>query len=149
TWSISPTAASGRSSSSVSSRLSAHTHTFSWPLRVPLPGTKSTRRTAGRRRRRFAQTDGVIGVLFSNVLDIVPDVARLVDAIEAEIAQTGPRHIALGSDLFGLPLAPRDLRHMGELPRLTQALVDDGLDDETILPVLGDNLLQVFKQIWQ
>lgn len=96
----------------------------------------------------IARTGGLIGVLFANILDAVPDVERLVDAIQAGVDQVGSPHIGLGSDLFGFPLAPRDLQHMGELRNLTHAMAQRGFDDPAILQILGQNFLRVFRQVW-
>jgi membrane dipeptidase len=93
----------------------------------------------------IARKGGLIGVMFFNQADI-DDV--LAD-VEAWIAQIGPQHIGLGSDFFGFDLAPRDLQHMGELPRLTEALVGRGHDDEAILGILGRNWLRVFDEVWR
>jgi membrane dipeptidase len=92
----------------------------------------------------IAKTGGVIGVIFWST----PDIRTLVAEIEAGIDQMGAEHVGLGSDLFGFAQAPRDLSHMGQLPKLTAALVAGGFDDETILGILGRNFLRVFERVW-
>lgn len=88
----------------------------------------------------IAQTGGLIGIVFWSM----PDVAALIHEADAIIAQTGPDHVALGTDFYGFRDAPKDLQHIGELPALTEALVQRGYDDETILKLLGENWLRVF-----
>src|SRR5262249_27507035 len=93
----------------------------------------------------IAKTGGLIGVVFYGV----PDVATLVAEVEAGIELMGPEHVGIGTDFYGFGSAPRDLQHVGELPRFTEALVERGLDDETIRCVLGGNFLRVFEQVWK
>jgi len=60
----------------------------------------------------------------------------------------GADHVGLGSDFYGLELAPEGFEDIGKLPRLTDALVARGHSDETILKVLGENYLRVFETVW-
>lgn len=94
----------------------------------------------------IARTGGLIGVVFAGM----PDADALVAEVDAIIEQAGPDHVGLGSDFYGLdaPGFPRDLRHMGEYPVLTQKLVERGYDDATIHKVLGGNFLRIFEQVW-
>lgn len=93
----------------------------------------------------IARTGGLIGVVFWNMADI----AALVAELDSMIQQIGPRHVGLGTDFFGFGQAPRDLQHIGELPRLTEALVDHGYADDAIVGILGGNYLRVFEQVWR
>jgi membrane dipeptidase len=93
----------------------------------------------------IARKGGLIGVVFWSM----PDTAALVREVERIIELTGPDHVGLGTDFFGFRDAPRDVRHIGELPELTAALVEAGLDNETILKALGGNYLRVFEQSWR
>jgi len=68
--------------------------------------------------------------------------------VERIIELTGPDHVGLGTDFFGFRDAPRDLQHIGQLPALTEALINAGHDDETIFKVLGGNYLRIFEQVW-
>lgn len=92
----------------------------------------------------IAGKGGLIGVVFWGQ----PDAARLVDELDEIIAQTGPDHAGIGSDFFGFAQAPRDLQHIGQLPVLTQAMLDRGYDEPTIHKVLGGNYLRVFDAVW-
>jgi membrane dipeptidase len=60
----------------------------------------------------------------------------------------GPDHVGLGSDHYGLELAPAGLEDISEVPRLTEALAARGHSDEVILKFLGGNYLRVFEAVW-
>jgi membrane dipeptidase len=92
----------------------------------------------------IASTGGLIGVVFWSMADT----ATLVREVGAIIELTGPDHVGLGTDFFGFRDAPTDLRHVGELPALTSALVGRGYSDDTITKVLGGNYLRIFEQTW-
>jgi len=92
----------------------------------------------------IAATGGLIGVVFWSQ----PDSATLVDELDAIIAQIGPDHAGLGTDFYGFDKAPADLRHIGELPALTEQMLRRGYDEETILKVLGGNYLRIFDAVW-
>jgi len=92
----------------------------------------------------IAKRDGVLGliwVLHEGVDDVVRD-------IETALEVMGPDHIGLGSDLYGLELAPRGLKDISKVPLLTRKLVERGHSDDTILKFLGSNYLRVFEQVW-
>lgn len=93
----------------------------------------------------IAKKGGLIGVVFWSMADT----AMLVREVERIIELAGPDHVGLGTDFFGFRDAPRDLQHIGQLPALTEALLDAGHDDDTILKVLGENYLRVFEQVWK
>lgn len=92
----------------------------------------------------IAQNGGVIGLIHvahRNLDTVVRDIETALDVM-------GPDHIGLGSDFYGLELAPEGLEHIGKVPRLTDALVARGHSDETILKFLGENYLRVFETVW-
>lgn len=92
----------------------------------------------------IAAKGGLIGVVFWSQ----PDTETLVDELDAIIALVGPEHAGLGTDFYGYSQAPRDLQDSSQLPRLTEAMLRRGYDDETILKVLGGNYLRIFEQVW-
>lgn len=96
------------------------------------------------RLEALAQNGGVMGVIFYGMEDI----DDLVGDIEYVMELVGPDHVALGSDFYGLIGAPKDLDEISKLPRLTEALLRRGHDDEAILKFLGGNYLRVFEQVW-
>jgi membrane dipeptidase len=84
---------------------------------------------------------GLIWILHADLDDVVRD-------IETALEVMGPDHIGLGSDLYGLELAPEGLEDISKVPVLTRKLVERGHSDDTILKFLGGNYLRVFEQVW-
>lgn len=113
------------------------------PTDSPLhPGYDVSR---GRERlEALAQNGGVFGVFFifnESIEEVVADIEYMLEL-------TGPDHIGLGSDLYGLQSSPKGLEDISQLPRLTEQLVRRGHSDEFILKVLGGNSMRVFEQVW-
>jgi membrane dipeptidase len=92
-----------------------------------------------------AKTGGLVGIVFWSMADA----AALVAEVQAGIEHMGADHVGIGTDFFGFPQAPRDVQHAGELPRLTEALVAAGVDDDAIRGALGGNFLRIFEQVWR
>lgn len=92
----------------------------------------------------LAQNGGVLGLIWFGHSDLDSVVVDIETALEV----MGPDHIGLGSDFYGLELAPRGLMDISRTPALTRRLVERGHSDEMILKFLGDNYLRVFEAIW-
>jgi microsomal dipeptidase-like Zn-dependent dipeptidase len=93
--------------------------------------------------RQIAGTGGVIGMgYWADVVcgDITPE--GIADMIVAAIAAVGEDHVSLGSDFDGSVETAFDT---SELPALTTALMNRGLDDDTIAKVMGGNMLRVLR----
>ena len=84
---------------------------------------------------------GLIWVLHVELDDVIRD-------IETALEVMGPDHIGLGSDLYGLEMAPKGLEDISKVPALTRRLVERGHSDGMILKFLGGNYLRVFEQVW-
>jgi membrane dipeptidase len=93
--------------------------------------------------KALARTGGVAGVIFWNQ----PDVNAIVSEIDAIIQHAGDDYVALGSDYFSLDRAPQDLEDISRLPVLTERLLRRGYSDQTVLKILGGNLLRVFDAV--
>jgi membrane dipeptidase len=92
----------------------------------------------------IAANGGVLGLIhFAH-----RSLATVVRDIETALEVMGPDHIGLGSDFYGLELAPEGLEDIPATPRLTDELVSRGHSDETILKFLGGNYLRVFEAVW-
>src|SRR5204862_2177488 len=90
--------------------------------------------------RGIAATGGVIGIGYwkEAVCGTAPaDVAR---AIRYAVDLVGDEHVALGSDYDGGTAVSFDA---GQLPVLTQAMLDAGLAETSVRRVLGENALRV------
>jgi membrane dipeptidase len=77
------------------------------------------------------------------------NLAEVVEDIETAMEVMGPEHVGLGSDLYGLQLAPAGLETMAKTPAITEELVRRGHSDEDILKILGGNLTRVFREVWK
>ena len=96
------------------------------------------------RLEAIARNGGVLGIIFfykETLDDVIADIETALEAM-------GPDHVGLGSDYYGLELAPRELEDVSKLPALTKRLVERGHSDEVILKILGENFLRVFEQVW-
>ncbi len=99
--------------------------------------------------RALAQAGGVMGMAFHpKFIDReAPGLERLADSIEYVIELVGPDHIGIGADYDGMgsnvPI-PAAIEHLREF---TEALVARGLDDETVLKVLGGNFMRVLGEV--
>ncbi len=91
-----------------------------------------------------AENGGVVGIIHVAQRDL----DSVVRDIETAFEIAGPKHVGLGSDHFGLELAPDGLEHIGKVPRLTDALAARGHSDDLILDFLGRNYLRVFEDVW-
>jgi len=88
---------------------------------------------------------GVLGVIWFYKIDLDDVVADIETALEV----MGPDHVGIGSDLYGLELAPQGLEHIGKMPALTRHLIERGHPDAVIEKILGGNFLRVFEQVWK
>jgi len=94
---------------------------------------------------RIADNGGVLGITWVCHADLEGVIADIDTAIEV----MGPDHVGLGSDLYGAEAAPRGLEDISKVPMITQAMVEKGYSDETIMKFLGGNYLRVFEQVWR
>lgn len=100
--------------------------------------------------RALAERGGVMGLAFYDKF-IHPDQPSLdtwVDGVLHVIELVGPDHIGIGADYDGLPETAVPIPpEVSQLPLVTEAMVWRGLDDETILKVLGGNFLRVLRAV--
>lgn len=92
----------------------------------------------------IAEKGGVLGIIHLGQRDL----ASVVRDVETALDVMGPDHVGLGSDHFGLELAPAGLEDISKVPRITSALCERGHSDEVILKFLGGNYLRVFEEVW-
>lgn len=91
----------------------------------------------------IADAGGLIGVGFWDGAICTPDLATIAQAIVYAVDLLGADHVALGSDFDGTVTTPLDA---SELPALTQALLDAGLDEKTVRAVMGENAVRFFLE---
>ena len=66
----------------------------------------------------------------------------LLDHFDHAIRVAGPDHVGLGADWDGVPSMPEGMEDVSRLPALTQGLLARGHAPETVVKVLGSNLLR-------
>lgn len=97
--------------------------------------------------RAIADSGGVVGVLYHSSFLGDPPWGGSVDTVASHLIHgvrtVGAQHVALGSDWDGLIATPLDMPTCLELPRLVQALLDRGLDESSIVKILGSSALRV------
>jgi membrane dipeptidase len=77
-----------------------------------------------------------------------PPFKVLIDHIDLIAKVAGVDHVGLGSDFDGVSGAtPQGMDSAGDLPKITQALLDRGYSAEDIRKILGGNILRVFRQV--
>jgi len=77
-----------------------------------------------------------------------PPLKSLIDHIDHIAKFAGIDHVGLGSDFDGVSGAlPAQIDSAADLPKITQALMDRGYDDNDIRKMLGGNLLRVMKDV--
>ena len=90
--------------------------------------------------RGIAATGGLVGIGFWDTVTGGSDAAAIARAIRYTVDLVGAEHVALGSDWDGAVPVPFDATG---LVLLTEALLDDGLDEGTIRAVMGENVFRV------
>lgn len=124
-------------------------HDKSRPLIVSHTGLAAVHRhwrnLDDRQLRAIADSGGVVGVLYHGPFLGDPPWGGKVRTIARHLAHgikvIGARHMALGSDWDGLIATPLDMPSCAEFPRLVQALLDEQVQEEDIVSVLGKSAL--------
>ncbi len=129
-------------------------HDRSRPLIVSHSGLSGVsqhwRNLDDRQLRAIADTGGVVGILFHGpFLGDAPwggTVRSIARHFAHGIRTVGPEHLCLGSDWDGLIATPLDMPSCLELPRLVQALLDEGVDESSIEWILGKSVLRLLAR---
>lgn len=93
--------------------------------------------------KAIAEHGGLVGVGFWDAAVCEPTPQGIAEAIVYAVELLGAEHVALGSDFDGTVKTPIDASQM---IFLTQALMDAGLDDQTIRMVMGENAVRFFRE---
>ena len=91
----------------------------------------------------IAGTGGLVGIGFWPTACGGDDAAAIARSIVYAVNLIGADHVALGSDWDGAVPVPFDAAHV---VRLTDALLDAGLDEATIRAVMGENVLRLLGE---
>jgi membrane dipeptidase len=92
----------------------------------------------------IAATGGLVGIGFWPWACGGGDAASIARSIAYAVDRIGPAHVSLGSDWDGAVPVPFDAAHVD---RLTEALLDVGLDEPTIRAVMGENVLRLLDEV--
>lgn len=71
----------------------------------------------------------------------------LIDHFDHVIKVAGIDHVGIGTDFDGIPVLPEGIDSAADLPKITQALMARGYQDEDVKKLLGSNLLRVFREV--
>ena len=91
----------------------------------------------------IALKGGLIGVGFWDGAVCAPTIQSIAAAIAYAVRLVGADHVALGSDFDGATTVPFDA---SEAAALTQALLNEGLDEATIRAAMGENAIRFFEE---
>lgn len=101
--------------------------------------------------RALAERGGVMGVNFFPRY-LAPgkeacDWTSIVDHLERAIQVAGPRHVALGSDLDGIPFLPDGFSGAQDFVRIANELERRGIVGDALSAVLGGNWLRMLEDL--
>jgi len=107
--------------------------------------------------KKIQDCNGVIGVIFMNYWLIGdesgPDIGidNIVKTVKdiAVICGGSYDHVAIGTDMDGFTQPVDDLFSSSQMQKLTQAMLDSGINPDDIKKVLGLNAMRVLKEGWK
>lgn len=76
-----------------------------------------------------------------------PPLSALIDHIDHIAKVAGVDHVGIGSDFDGVNCLPQGIDSVGDLPKITQALLERGYSATDVKKILGGNLLRVFGEV--
>jgi membrane dipeptidase len=91
----------------------------------------------------IAASGGLVGIGFWDTATGGSDAAAIARSIAYAVDRIGVEHVALGSDWDGAVPVPFDA---AGVVRLTEALLEAGLDEASIRAVMGENVLRVLAE---
>ncbi|HEX3108760.1 MAG TPA: membrane dipeptidase, partial [Thermoanaerobaculia bacterium] len=72
---------------------------------------------------------------------------QVVDHIVHAATVAGVDHVGIGSDFDGVPALPQGLDTAAALPRVTDRMLERGINETDIEKILGGNFLRTFEAI--
>jgi membrane dipeptidase len=114
----------------------------------------STRNLTDDQLREVGRSDGIVGIVFAPAFlredgadDADMPLAVLVAHVRHAAAVAGMDHVGLGSDFDGAPM-PAAIGDVAGLPRLLDALRDDGFTEDEVQRIAWDNWRRVLGSAW-
>lgn len=102
--------------------------------------------------KKIADSGGVAAVIFMNYWLMPHETKRglnfIIRTLDHFINVGGADHVAIGTDFDGFTDPPDDLKHSGELPKLTQRLIAEEYSEAVIKKIWGGNVVRVIRQGW-
>jgi membrane dipeptidase len=93
--------------------------------------------------RGIARTGGVVGIGYWDTAVCGSDPRAVARAVRYAVDLVGADHVALGSDFDGAVTTPFDA---SGLARVTDALLEAGLDEDQVRAVMGESALRVLSE---
>jgi len=116
------------------------------PVAVSHTGVRGTcdnaRNLSDGQLRAIAAKGGVVGIGFWPTATCGTDPRAIARAIAHAVRVAGPDHVALGSDFDGAVATPFDATGV---PLVTEALLEAGLEEETVGRVMGGNVVRLLR----
>ena len=117
------------------------------PVVVSHTGVKGTcdnaRNLSDEQLKAIAGTGGVIGIGFWETAVCGRDAKAIARAVRYTADLVGVEHVALGSDFDGAVTTPFDATGLAQI---TDALIEEGFDEEEIRLVMGGNAVRLLMQ---
>jgi microsomal dipeptidase-like Zn-dependent dipeptidase len=117
-----------------------------WPVIDSHTGVRGVadhpRNLSDEQLRGIAATGGMVGIGFWPTACGGDDAAAIARSIAYAVGIAGVDHVGLGSDFDGGVAVPFDASGMA---LLTEALLDEGLDEASIAKVMGGNAVRVLQ----
>lgn len=114
------------------------------PVVVSHTGVRGTcdnaRNLGDEQLRAIARIGGLVGIGYWETAVCATDPGAVARAVRHAVRVAGVAHVALGSDFDGTIEAPFDT---SELALLTDALLTEGLSEEEVRAVMGENALRL------
>jgi membrane dipeptidase len=114
----------------------------------------STRNLTDDQLREVGRSDGIVGIVFAPAFvredgadDEGTPLSTLVAHVRHAVALAGIDHVGLGSDFDGAPM-PSAIGDVAGLPRLLDALRDDGFDADEVERIAWGNWCRVLAAAW-
>jgi membrane dipeptidase len=100
--------------------------------------------------RAVAKNGGVVGIIFTQQYlggGLLASIGRVAAHVLHVVSAVGEDHVALGTDVDGFVVLPRDFPDVRAMPRVTEALLRSGLSETAVRKALGLNALRVFREV--
>jgi membrane dipeptidase len=114
----------------------------------------ATRNLTDDQLREVGRSDGIVGIVFATPFvradgakDDATPLSTLVAHVRHAAEVAGLDHVGLGSDFDGAPM-PAALGDVAALPRLLEALRDDGFSADEVQRIAWGNWRRVLAAVW-